>query len=131
MKIMIWFVMSIFFVAAQSYAGNGDLTVSGNITAAGVTAPVTGNATCATSLVTSRGTISTNEASIYGNLQMSGNKGGYFGIRSSDYGRTFMYNAVASGIYKDSGAWAWYFDDNGVLQVGTAPGASVVVPEKA
>jgi len=53
-------------VCTQTYAGNGDLTVSGNITAAGVTAPVTGNATSATSLVTSRGTIATNETSTYG-----------------------------------------------------------------
>jgi len=112
-------------VSVQAYAGNGDLTVAGNITAAGVTAPVTGNATSATSLVTSRGIISTNESSTYGNLQVSENKGGYFGIRSSDYGRTFMFNAVASGIYKDSGAWAWYFDDSGVLQVGSVPGAKV------
>jgi len=125
MKRVFMLIAGMLSFCAHAYAGNGDLTVTGNITAAGVTAPVTGNATSATSLVTSRGIISTNESSTYGNLQASGTKGGYFGIRSSDYGRTFMYNAVASGIYKDSGAWAWYFDDNGVLQTGTVPGASV------
>lgn len=106
-------VLSLF--VTKVFAGNGDLTVTGNMTAASVSAPV----------ITSRGTITTNEASTYGNIQISGNKGGYFGILSSDYGRIFMFNAAASGIYKDSGAWAWYFDDAGVLQIGTVPGAKV------
>ncbi|MBT0664882.1 hypothetical protein KI809_11275 [Geobacter pelophilus] len=126
------FVLAVVFaLVAQVYAGNGDLNVSGNITAASVTAPLNGNATsattatAATSLVTSRGTITTNETGTYGNLQVSGNKNGYFGIRSSDFGRTFMFSTAAAGIYKDAGAWSWYFDDNGVLVIGSVPGVNV------
>ncbi|MBT0664883.1 hypothetical protein KI809_11280 [Geobacter pelophilus] len=112
-------------IVSQAHAGNGDLNVSGNITAASVSAPLNGNATTATSLVTSRGTITTNETGTYGNLQISGNKNGYFGIRSSDFGRTFMFSPAVAGIYKDSGAWSWYFDDNGVLVIGSVPGGNV------
>ncbi|MBT0664884.1 hypothetical protein KI809_11285 [Geobacter pelophilus] len=125
MKRIFSLLLGLLCVSTHAYAVNGDLNVSGNITAASVSAPLNGNATTATSLVTSRGTITTNETGTYGNLQVSGNKNGYFGIRSSDFGRTFMFNASYSGIYKDSASWSWFFDDNGVLGAGTVPGARI------
>ena len=64
----------------------------------------------------------------YGAISVAGSTGGYSGIDFGDAFLTFMVKTNAeklTGIYKFDNTWIWYFDGNGVLQVGTVPGGSV------
>ena len=61
----------------------------------------------------------------YGSINIAGTIGGYAGINFVDEGLVLMMDAAgATGVYTGS-AWKWYFNTNGVLTVGTVPGASV------
>ena len=64
----------------------------------------------------------------YGSISVAGSTNGYSGIDFGDAYLTFMVKNNAeklTGIYKFDTTWIWYFDGNGVLQVGTVPVANV------
>lgn len=63
----------------------------------------------------------------YGSISLYSSLNGYSGIDVNDQAVTWMTNssAVSFGAYKNNSAWAFYFDMNGVLQIGTVPGGSV------
>lgn len=64
----------------------------------------------------------------YGSMSLNGSLNGYSGLDLFDQSTTWMTNiagGVSFGAYKNNSSWAFYFNENGVLSVGTVPGASV------
>lgn len=60
----------------------------------------------------------------YGSINIGGQTGGYGGFSLSDFNMAFMLNRTYQGAYRDDATWLWRFDD-GVLNVGTIPGARI------
>ena len=64
----------------------------------------------------------------YGSMSLNGNTNGYSGLDLFDQSTTWMTNiagGVSFGAYKNNSSWAFYFNQDGLLSVGTVPGASV------
>ena len=64
----------------------------------------------------------------YGSLSINGSTNSYSGLDMYDQSMTWMCstaNGVSFGVYKTNSTWAFYFDNSGILQVGTVPGANV------
>ena len=120
---------------------------SGNFSAGTITATLSGNASTATTATNqSGGTVSATTGTFsgavsanagiggtlrrgsYGSMSLNGTTNGYSGLDLFDQSTTWMTSiagGVSFGAYKNNSTWAFYFNDSGVLSVGTVPGANV------
>lgn len=119
-----------------SYGGltlSGTVTGSGSLTLGGTptgTWPISVSGNSATTSQRTFDRVRTDNINrgSYGSISISGTNNTYHGIDFTDNSHTWMgsvSSGVSFGVYKNNSSWAFYFDNDGILQVGSIPWARV------